>query len=436
MSDFFRTVYKLEIRLLSPLAIGSGANENTDKDVIVNSAGEPFIPASSLAGVLRSGVVRRSGSDTGNAVFGYIPIGKNDPNKKQDSIVRFYDGLFSGGSGGSYYITNRDMVKLEEKVGVKGAKFDMQAVETGASFTAYIELLRISVEREGVKIDPARELEAALAEMNAGILRLGAKTTRGYGQVGLTVWKKEFSEVAQWLDFDMMDPAAWSEKSLMALACAPVRELRLGLRLKGGVSIREYTTEPSTEKETMPDYKQLSLHTVDENGEPIPVIPGTSWAGAIKSRFFEFCGSRAETEALFGFMHDKKRDGDDKVMKSRVVFSESQLRGGVWKTATRNAIDRFSGGTKDSALYTERTWFGGTCELTISFTDEPSEKELLVLCACLADLNNGFLAVGGLTSVGRGVFEIVKVGENELSDAAQAPERIFETLKEEVGLHG
>ena len=436
---FYRKIYRLTITLDAPLSIGSGANENTDKDVIVDNTGAPFIPASSLAGVLRSYVATASGTAAANAVFGYIPDSREAVKKaaagdaayaERECLVRIYDGLFDETTGG--FITNRDMVALKDKVGIDGAKFDMEAVETGARFTSYIEALQ---ETAAAKDDGERtirvteELEAALAALNEGRIRLGTKTSRGYGKVTLTVKAFVLTDAAAWIDFDMMD-ADWNGADDLTLCQSADAPLTLGLRLKGGVSIREYTTEPSTDTETMPDYRQLALHVNGADGTPVPVIPGTSWAGAIRARFLELSGyDKAELETLFGFVHQPKADGDDNVQKSIIVFSESKLIGGVWKTTTRNAIDRFSGATKDGALYTEKTYYGGTTELSVSF-----RKTLL--CACFADLHNGFLAVGGLTSVGRGLFEICSVNGRALPEEERQPERIFETLKKEVGLNG
>lgn len=443
MEAFFRKIYQLNITLRSPLAIGSGANESTDRDVIVDASGAPLIPATSLAGVLRGYTAETRGVPVANAVFGYVPdsheakkrAAEKDPAfTERVCPVRVYDGLYSGG-GKPFFITTRDMAALRDKVGIDGAKFDMEAVEPGACFTAYIELTKETVSyAEGpVTAYLPREIEAALSAMHAGLLRLGTKTTRGYGEVSLTVKEKTFTGVSDWLDFDMADDDAWQGAEETDLTAPEALTLRLGLRLRGGISVREYTTAPGTKGETMPDYRQLSLHTADRNGCPEPVIPGTSWAGAFRARYAEFAGEK-ETEALFGFVHQKKKDGDDKTQKARIVFSESRITGGVWKITTRNAIDRFSGGTKNGALYTEETYYGGSTELVISFPKEAGEIERSLLCACLADLHNGFLAVGGLTSVGRGLFAIESVNGRPLKPEESEPEAVYETLIREAGI--
>ncbi|MGN1126850.1 MAG: RAMP superfamily CRISPR-associated protein, partial [Ruminococcus sp.] len=92
MSNFKRIYYKLNIKLSSPLSIGSGAKAQTDRDVIVNNLGNPFIPATAIAGVLRSYIKKKKetasveviNSDNEKSIinvpldhtlFGYIPDG-------------------------------------------------------------------------------------------------------------------------------------------------------------------------------------------------------------------------------------------------------------------------------------------------------------------------------------------------------------------------
>ena len=439
MPDFYRKYYRVDLSPRSPLSIGSGKDENTDKDVIVDGSGAPFIPASSLTGVLRNYILKEYGRAEANKAFGFIPATKeendrakaNDPDYvERKSQIIVYDGILNNKDNEEdayYFITSRDMVALKDKVAVDGAKFDMEAVEPGVSFTAYIELLT----RDECCDVYVRE---ALASLNAGIIRLGTKTTRGYGEVGLIVKAAEITDVDAWLEFDMMSDEAWNTDSI-ELPEIGGYEITVGLRQKGGISIREYTTEPSTEEETMPDYITMGLHSLrDESGEKIPVIPGTSWAGAFRERYKEF-SDEAAVRDLFGIVEqvrEQKKDGTTEIntvtKKSRIIFSESKLSGGTFKLVTRNAIDRFTGATKSGALYTEKTYFDGETELKITFLTKPNDGVLTRISACLADLHNGFMAVGGLTSVGRGLFEIISINGDVLSAEDQKPESIFNII--------
>lgn len=400
---FKKIYYKLEITAESPLSVGSGLNQNTDKDVIVDSLGCPFIPATAIAGVFRSTITDENIADK---IFGYIPTKKEDKRTEENSTIRFYDAKYSGEKK-EFFITNRDCVKLENKVGVDGAKFDMEAVETGAKFTSYIEFLNTV---DGV--DAESEIQKAIALLNEGAIGFGAKTSRGYGRVSVAVFRKEFEDIDEWLDFDMFECNEWGESVSVNTQMNDIFKLSIGLKLVGGISIREYTTEVSTENDTAPDYKHIALH--DKNNTP--VIPGTSWSGAFLDRYAELTGKSKndkDIKSLFGSVDDKTS------IKSRIAFSESQLSNGVWKKTTRNSIDRFTGGTKSGALYTELTYYNGETSLDILIKNNPSDNEKKdnekkVLCACLADLHYGYLAIGGLTSVGRGLFKIESVNGKKI----------------------
>lgn len=431
--------YRLRLTLASPLAIGSGAGDSTDKDVIVDKSGMPFIPGTSLAGVLRSGVAE----EDRKLLFGDVRIntGTDDGAFRDDAVesrLKVYDALPDESAGnpslyGSYYITQRDCVALKDKVSVEGAKFDFEAVETGAAFVGYLEMTADS--------DAERKIEGALARFQTGELRLGGKTSRGYGRVSLTAQKKTFdlssptqpgggegNGLTEWLDFDMFDAAAWEGTDPLALSGERKQShMVIRLRNKAGISIREYSTDVSTEEETMPDYRHLSLHDRDNT----PVIPGSCWAGAFRERFAALTDNEA-VRAFFGYVEQRKQEDGEapdaaKARKSRITFSESRLSGGEWKVLTRNSIDRFSSATKDGNLYTEMTYYGGTTGLDIIADSDLLKKYIAPLSCVLKDLHFGFLAVGGLTAVGRGLFAIESITVNgiDVTGIVTSPEGVL-----------
>ena len=296
-----------------------------------------------------------------------------------------YDALCT--KGDKDYITNRDFVKLKDKVAVKGAKFDCQVVETGAEFVSYCELLDCSYETV---------LEAAFAALNNGEIGLGAKTTRGFGRVNLSVKKRVFKDVDNWLDFKMFEESEWASLQPLSLknTFSDTAVIQIGLRSLGGLSIREYSTDID-----MPDYKTLSLKTRSNYS---PVIPGSSWAGAFRDRCAQILTGEEITD-YFGEVNETTA----KSQKSQIRFSESIISGGTPKDVTRNSIDRFSGATKSGALYTERTYYYG--ETALEITVPYNERLIAAVGVCLADLHNGFLTVGGLSSIGRGLFQITDI---------------------------
>ena len=400
------TFFRIRFRLDSPLAVSSGENANTDSDVILDSRNQPVIPATSLAGVICHFL-----KDTGKYSDEFW--GTSEGGKSIESKLKFYDAVAVTDS----FITVRDSVALENKiadevkddelshnkVGAKGAKFDKEAVEAGASFVTLIEL-------DDVTEDQKESILSALSAIDAGYLRLGSKSTRGYGKLRITgLQEANFSlpdDREKWLDFDQYDydaddcytdiTAVLSEYS----AEEYYDKITLTLKQKGALSIRSYTVKDIS----YADFTQLS----DKDGTP--VIPGTSWAGAFRSRFKQLSGSKKLTDELFGFVDIEKNEQK----RSKILFSESRIKDHTSKLITRTSIDRFSGGVKDSALYSEVTCYNGNCklEIIISRNIDEEEKCRAVLYAVICDLHKGYLSVGGLTSVGRGIFEVEKMEVN------------------------
>ena len=387
-----RRYYCFDIVLVSPLSLSSGLSENTDQDVLLDSRDKPYIPATSIAGVLAS----RLGKADKERLYGKI---ENEDSEK--SHVIFYDAEYTEESGP--VISVRDSVALEEKVGKDGAKFDFEIVEPGARFKAYMEL------DDSVTAEDEKLIVNQLAALNSGILRFGHKTTRGYGQVSLeNVKRRAFEDVTEWLGFDMYEEKCWEDADAVPLtdAADDTDIIKVELILKSALSIRSYTTEVAEDGEPAPpDYKYLSLRS----GKP--VIPGTTWAGVFRDGVARLLGVNKMTDSsmqkYFGCVEENTKN----TQKSKITFSESIFEDGTYekKLLTRNSIDRFSAATNDGALYTELTLYGGKTVLTVTLPKNTDSAMKTALLAAFVDLHNGFIAVGGLTSVGRGLFEVNKL---------------------------
>ena len=388
-----RVYYRIIMQLASPLSIGNGRDEETDHDVIRGKDQKPYIPASSIAGVFRHTL--DDSIELQNRLFGMI-----NGETAQGSNVIFYDGqLLSGGSSNV-----RDSVKLENKVGVDGAKFNMEVIETGTQFVTFIEIVDQSEETDG-------NIEKMIAGLKVGVLRFGTKTSRGFGAVNIISLKKAAFDLEQaqqldkWLDFSIYDESSWNGIGEYDLSGTDtgVIVVKLQLLQNGGISIREYSTDVSDDGSQLPDFMHIAL------SDGTSVIPGTSWAGAIRTRYAEFADNK-EADKLFGYVDQGNKD--DPGERSRIIFSESVIRENLLKTMTRNSIDRFSAATKDTGLYTERTSYNGKTELEIILNKDVTEKEKAILGAVILDIHNGLLSVGGLTSVGRGMFTVTGISVN------------------------
>ena len=411
MKDILKKQYlKIEFTLLSPLSIGNGKNEKTDQDIVLNSRGIPYIPGSAVAGVFRDACKKVMGDEWTQRYFGSIRDNCNDNKTITESQFRVYDAYIQSEE---YFVSRRDGVALDDyKYGIPGAKFDREILESSIIFRTFIER---DIDTNESEEDAFNKLAEVLHNIP---IFFGSKISRGYGRVGnFKIFKKEFSfdtkQGSGWLDFDMYT-YDWLKKSSEISKSDKVflenKKITLELALQGGISIRQYTTEIKEGVEQVPDMKQLIIRQKNESGklEEVPVIPGTTWAGAIGHRMKLFYPNVSK---YFG------KGGEDGKMRSKIFFSESQIKDTVCKVISRNAIDRFTGSTVDGALFTEQIYYGGTTVLEIYF-DLYKEIDLdfiKSLAVALSDLHEGILAIGGGTSIGRGIFKVIKVNDSEFS---------------------
>lgn len=399
---------RIEFKLASPLSVGSGKNTITDKDIIKKKNNLPYIPATAIAGVIRNQLTELSETDQVK-YFGFVTINRDISNKQSDknmseaSQVVFYDATIVPDDIDKLYVTKRDLVALDEyKTAVSGSKFDMEILEPGVRLVTYVEQNFYEDTDQSI----VRLIEDLWLNKNVSF---GSKTMRGYGEITDVKAKTcvfnltEEDEVEKWLDFDMYDENSWQIYEVRGSG-VDIKTARgmiticLGLEQNGGISVRRYTSDVK-DTEVQPDYEQLTIHR--NTGNPMPVIPGTSWAGAFRHCVRQWLDEE-QVNDLFGYVKEKEKHK----RISNISFSETQLKGAKEKILSRNSIDRFSGGTVTGALFTEKTYYAGKTDLVIKVKDSVNINQLRALAAAIVDLHMGYMAVGGETSIGRGLFRI------------------------------
>ncbi len=385
-----KKVYLIEAELASPLCISSGDGELTDQDVIKDAEGRPFIPGSSLAGAMRGYLQKASNED---CIFGY---------EKKKAIGRMSSVYVSDFTFLNVPVLNvRDNVALSDrKTAITGAKFDMEVIDTGAKGYFYLEMV---IRGKDLEKKMNQQIQEVFAGWKQEAIRLGTKKTRGYGNLKLTsVREKIFDQtnILQYADVyqhEKCDEIFYENSILEKInenSSSRYITLMLPLKQCGGISIRQYGV-----KKGEPDFVQLTAA-----GQA--VIPGTSIAGAVRHRMKEFLkqwnSNNAEEiiDGIFGLVKGKE------ARKSPVIFDECVLEGARALTMVRNGISRFEAGTKDGALFKEVSYVDGTANLKIRI-EQCKEAPAIIgfLLPVLKDLENGYLAVGGQTAVGRGLFE-------------------------------
>lgn len=392
----------IRVKVASPICVSSGVADYTDSDVMRNGDGDVFIPGTSLTGAFRNYTERKKNEES---IFGY--------SKGEDghmSSVFVSDLYFDSG----VRISERDQVQLNKDKQVNN-KFDTEILETGAEGIIYLHY--IVREKDNSEAEFDSEIMDIIKAIKKGYIRIGSNRNRGFGRLEIleTRSKRFTSEQREsMLEFksndykniekydteisheDMSSDENDLDKSKFIKICVP-------LRLTGGISIRKYSTEPKKA-----DYEHITC-----NGKP--VIPGSSWNGAIRAmclRILEDILDDSDKASKyiddwFGFVNIGAKESELKARQSAIVFNESVLDGGEEKILSRNKVNRFDGSTIDGALYTEKSYFGGTTVLEIMLRKSNSNYKALagLIQLVIEDIKEGYISIGGQAAIGRGIFE-------------------------------
>ena len=413
------------LKTCTPFMIGSGEEESSDSDVLRDSDGNVYIPGTSLAGVSRH-FLETVGINTDD-IFGKIEVEKEDETD-YESKIKFFDAFATNEVSTSV----RDSVRLVDKISLEGSKFDYEIAEAGAEFIFKIELNTCSCEEKKI-------CSYIINGFRNGDIRIGSKTTRGFGVVDIEDIKylqldlTNAEEMETYINLDrgwnIVDKPFSAEELEEARYEGVYETIERDFSLKSFLFIRDYG---STKKVEGDDSKFVDAQTLT-NAKENPVIPGPSIAGVIRShcrKILDKAGYGTEKERqdfindLFGYETEVGEDGklkreNEKKIKSNVLFKECELDKDniVFLNRTRTAVDRFSG----SALQTGALFTGNIAcrndnknpeKVTITVKIKKDFKEMKLakslINTCLDDLGRGLIAFGGNTGIGAGIFEEYK----------------------------
>lgn len=371
-----------KVVLQSPLLIGDGAGETADNfrdvHVLKNRQGEPFIPGTSLCGVLR-GWLESFDLTAVKEIFG--------DNDKLQSSIQADDIALSGGE-----IISRDGVRIDSITGTvdSDGKFDYEAIERGA--TGDLRLLINLRACHSLKII-SNIVGYMLKKLQEGI-ELGALTSKGFGLVtveNLSASLYDFSDKA--------DVAAWLLGKSAKKKIPPSTEdfsankdnfiVDAEFKFNSSFIIRDYDTAATLKSRA--DF----------------VIPGTSLKGILRQRS-EYILSKFGFEAS---ILESLMGSADKKTKSRFRVAESYIAPKNFAEVehTRTRIDRFTGGTLQGTLFTttpayQKNDAAPTFKLHFEIVNA-SKSEAGLAIFLLRDLWLGHVAIGGEKSIGRGTLK-------------------------------
>lgn len=385
---------KGDLILKSPLLIGDGAGETADNfrdvHVLKNRQGKPFIPGTSLCGVLREWL-ENIAPDSVKEIFG-----DNDDKDGMQSSIQLDDIALA-----DYEVISRDGVRIDgiTGAGVDGGKYDFEVVERGAKGS-----LKLLINLRGChSLDKISNVVGRLLQKLQDGIRLGAMTSKGFGLTGVE------NLTADLYDFrDKKDVVAWLTDKTPAKKILPCADkisanendfvVDAEFIFNSSFIIRDYD---ATEK-----LKETTVTAATLKSRNDFVIPGTSLKGILRHRaeyIFDRLGlDKNLLENLMG------NSTPDKKIKSRFIVAESYVSPKDFSEVvhTRNKIDRFTGGTLQGTLFTtkpayQKNFDAPTLKIHFEIKDAKDFEAGLALFL-LRDLWLGNVAVGGEKSVGRG----------------------------------
>lgn len=387
--------------LETPTHLGNGDVEGPlDMPLIADPLeGKALLTGASIAGALRS-YLREHSVSLAELLFGRVT---NDESVQSSLIVD--DAL-----GGEPDTELRDGVAIDPATRTAEArkKFDIELLTAGTEFPLSFELL--------VRKDHPPEFRQAFAlalhGLEAGRISLGKRKRRGFGRCRISRW--------QVCRYDMTGPhglIAWlaNDRStqregtdiatLLGISVSNQYQqsdcvLQGTFLLDGSLLIRSGSGEPDA-----PDL--VHLHS-KRNGGEVPVLSGTSLAGALRARAWRIAATleqdgKAVTDGMFGYRRMKSKDNAS-LTASRLWVEEAEIENPLERVQKRVKIDRFTGGSYPGALFNEQPVFGQKdtqVRIRVRLT-KPTEQDVGLLLLFLKDLWTSDLPIGGESSIGRG----------------------------------
>ena len=424
-----RYLANIVIEAQTPLKVGSSDIDMLqDAPVQKDWNGLPMILGTSIAGVLRK---------TFDKIFADEVFGDegNDVEAQGSRIIvsnallcdkdmQVLEHLETTKSSFLKYFDSlpiREHVKITDK-GVadskNSGKFDEEVVYKGTRFKFRLELI-------GNEND-VDNFQKILQTINADVFRLGGGTTKGFGDV------KVLHDLSSYGEMDVNSQAYRDASSSLNTRYAEAftqekRKLSHStyiLAIKPDDFFMFGSGFGEGDIKMTPTYEEMIDYSSEKGwGKKQILIPGSSIKGVLSHRTafyynsyllkeqkdYKKVGEENEAvKAIFGHKKELAKDGETELgQKGKVLISDCfKTDEGNVKVFDHVAIDRFTGGAIDSALFNEQT-IADTREYTIEILlDESNIDEEMIKAfeSALTDITTGMLALGGATTKGHGVF--------------------------------
>lgn len=424
MSAGVLTLLRVTLSVEQPWAVGGAPAPGDTMDLPVQRdprrPGEMHLPASTLTGALREHLGEHAEHLLGPGL-GRREVRPGTP--AAPSPVRVLGTVVTGAVLTSNASTAVDRARRAARPGTLRTEQRVEGDQGGATTVHW------HLERAGRRDDEL--MDALMDALTSWAPVIGRRRSSGQGQAlvrkidwveadlatdaGLTWW---LSSRGAWFDGGSRpDPTAGlSSGTVTGTASNPVAPV---------IDVKVVVVDPlhvgaDKGSETRQAVGAAAPQGVRLGNHGKPVIPATSWKGLFRHRVEHVLESVGAPEldrkvvvaALFGASTahaGRDADGRDTVTGGRgcLRFSESTLTGRSLVTRSHVAIDRISGGARDSLLFAWRSVpTDATAQLTIGTLRSLPEAVEVLLDHVLRDLHDGLIGVGGGTSRGYGTVRV------------------------------
>jgi len=429
----------ITIELQSPLCIASGLeNSYSDTQVRRDWNNLPVIPGTSLKGVIKSLASEKAlellGKDT-------EPNSKKNTGKGSSLIVN--DALLQDSTGNVYTTLNnevfQDTLLKQYKVlpnrehvcinhlGVTDGqgKFTNTIVHKGSRFQLQLKL----------EVPEAQDeiWEELLNLLYSPDFLLGSQATNGLGRIkpiSVVYRKYDLKNIDDLKDFCVFTPYSVITNGKEFIEKATESAFKLYEQFKFTTDAIHIGIGYGDDEVNATNLKEKSM-LWNEDGSFIKeencyIIPGASIKGVLRHRtFYYLCPAydwksgitledyknlqkTAQTalESLFGSAAENEKGHIGNVIVEDVTIDKDKVAETPFQ---HNSIDRFTGGTIDKALYSEKIYAikqPTSLKIWLSNKDGLKENVLQAFNKAIVDLKNGQLAVGGNTTNGNGFLKV------------------------------
>lgn len=449
-----RFLARIIIEAKTPLAVGSGNKDIiTDALVAKDVNGMPYIPATSIAGVLRSMMGKEADSFFG---FQAANGGKGSEiifteAKILSSTSQVIDGLNIEAVNDALLekyveLPIRQHVRIDSNgVAVDHGKFDEQIVFKGSRFCFEIEMVS-----DGTNYG---QFQTTLSRLSDSSFRIGGGTRCGFGEIEIIELRTKYLDLTKETDLKLyLDKSSnlsvawsgWDDSTKPASHTDSNQWISYKLELSPEDCFL-FSSGFGDEDTDMTPVKARQVNWENNRGQLSDMrilIPATSVKGALAHRVAYhwnrlneyFIGDdRAKVgkdneavKALFGSEGEKEDNEMTNQVRGNLLFSDiiQALDSHQEKILNHVKIDRFTGGAIDGALFNEKTIYGKneSFEFTIlankvALATTNAETRMIVqeaLEAALMDICKGLLPLGGGVNRGNGVFTGTLTRDNQI----------------------